>query len=130
MTTFKETYNLKLDKAHIKRVQDASMDASLSGGLKIENGLLYGTQEWFKAIETGQTPTYKVTGTISKVYMSGHNDYSEFEVDSSGVKTYWTQEGTDSDYVTGRQVQITYVKQKFKRGAPTDCVISIHISSD
>ena len=128
MTITKEIYNLKDDKAYIKMVQDASLDKSSTSGLKIENGLLYGTKDWFNAIERGQIITQTISGTISKVYMSGHNDYPEFEIDSNGNKTSWTRKGIDNAYVVGRHVELIYVIQKFKRGATTQCVIKINIS--
>ena len=125
----KEIYNLKYDSAHIKRVQSASLDKTYNG-IKIENGLLFGTEDWFDAIETGLIKTQVISGTISKVYMAGHNDFAEFEIDSDGNKTRWERKGIDDVYIVGRQVELIYAIQTFKRGVPTQCVIKINISAD
>ena len=130
MTVLKEIYNLKDNKALIKRAQDTSLDKSSLIGLKVENGLLFGSKDWFNAIETGEITVQTITGTISNVFMTGHNDYPEFEIDSNGNKTKWTREGIDSAYVVGRQVELIYVTQKTKRGAMTKCVVKINISAD
>ena len=130
-----EIYNLKHDKLLVKRVQEVSLDPKSSNGFKIEDGLLFGSPEWFHAIEIGKIPSETINGTLSRVYMSGHNDYPEFEVDSDGIKTQWTREGDDSAYVVNRQVKLTYVIQKFKRpisilGPTTKTVLQIDIQLD
>ena len=130
MTVLKEIYNLKDDSSYIKRVRDASLDKSSSSGLKIEDGLLYGTEDWFNAIKSGHIKTQVISGIISKVYMAGHNDFPEFEIDSNGSKTCWALKGIDSEYIVGRHVELIYAIQKFKRGAPNQCVIKINISAD
>lgn len=124
-------YRLEDDKRMIKILQDASLDRGDSG-LKIENNLLIGSKDWFAAISTGITERRSVFGTICKVYMSGHNDYPEFEIDSNGEKSRWTRDGNEELYRTNKQVELTYVIQKFKTpidilGPTTKMVIEIKI---
>ncbi len=130
MTVSKEIYNLKDNKTYIKSVQETSLDKSSSYGLKIDNELLFGSNDWFNAIEHGQIVTQTISGTISKVFMSGHNDYPEFEIDSNGTKTRWTRDGQGEEYIVGRQIELVCAIQKTKRGVLTQCVIKISVLAD
>lgn len=133
MNQVKEIYNLKNDSRRIKMVQEASLDKKSYAGYRIENDLLFGTKEWFNAIEQGIIPKHIVKGVISRVYMSGHNDYPEFEIRSDeGETSTWTREGAESAYEVERRVELTYVEQKYKRpsditGPISQCVIQIKI---
>ncbi len=133
MTEFKTVYRFQDDKEAIKRLQKVSRDPKSDYGLKIENGLLVGTREWFNAVESGQFETMTIIGQISKVYMSGHNDYPEFEIDINGEKSTWTREGLDELYIVGKRIELTYVLQKFKRpwstGSTTKIVLEIKIGN-
>ena len=125
-------YRLKDDKNEIEALQAASSDTKSQGGLKIENGLLVGTDKWFKAVDSGQIEKTTLRGTITKVYMSGHNDWPEFEMEVTGQKTIWTRCGKDDLYKVGKQIELTFVKQKYKRpiailGPTTDLVTEINI---
>jgi hypothetical protein len=127
MTELKTVYRLKDDKTRIGILQSASSDSDSSYGLKIQNGLLVGTREWFNAIDSGQIKSVTLHGTITKVFMSGHNDYPEFEVESMGQKTSWTRYGQDEFYKPGKKIELRVVQQKFKRGQTTDLSIEIKI---
>lgn len=131
--SLKQIYNLKNDSRRIKMVQEASLDKGSRSGLKIENGLLFGTNEWFSAIENGIIPKHVINGIISRVYMSGHNDFPECEIESNKGKTTWMREGIDEAYKVGKRIELIYVEQKFKRpidilGAISKCVIEIKIA--
>ncbi|WP_276134852.1 hypothetical protein [Polluticoccus soli] len=128
MEQLKETYNLRNDSQHIKAVQAASLHPDFRVGLKMENGLLYGSAQWFEAIENGMIPTHVITGKISKVYMTGHNDFPMFDISDGNNTTEWERRGIDDQYVVGKEVELSYVLQKFKRGYTRECVISIKIS--
>ena len=52
---------------------------------------------------------------ISEVYMSGHNDFPEFEVDDGTIRTQWMRLGDDSAYIVGRSIRLQYVEMKFKK---------------
>lgn len=133
MNLFKSIYNLKGDDRRIKMVQEASLDKKSYAGYKLENGLLFGTKEWFGAIETGKILQCVVKGVIARVYMSGHNDYAEFEIENIEGKTVWTRLGADTAYQVGKNIELIYVEQKYKRptditGAISKCAIEIRIS--
>ena len=124
-------YSLRDDRRSIRSVQEVSLDKSSNSGLKIENNLLFGSDEWFNAIENGEIRRHKIVGTISRVFMSGHNDYPQFEIENSEGTTNWTRAGTDTAYKVGRRVEVIYVEQKFKRHLPliSKCVLEINIET-
>jgi hypothetical protein len=107
----KKVYDLCNDP-RTKRFQDATL-YSEEGGIVSEHGL-FGSSEWWLAVENGDLPVHSVEGVISDVFMSGHNDYPEFEVDDGTNKSEWTREGDDSEYVIGRPVRVEYVIEKLK----------------
>lgn len=132
MRELREIYNLREDTTQIKAVQKASSDKNSFAGYEIENNLLFGTKEWFKSIEEGKIKSHVVRGKISKILMSGHNDFAEFEIESNSGFSIWTMEGLDSTYEVGRQIELIYVEQKYKRpsditGVVSRCVLKISI---
>lgn len=132
MTVFKTAYRFQDDKVAINRLQEVSNDNKTDYGLKIENGLLIGTKDWFRAIEEGLIEKETLSGRITKIYMSGHNDWPEFELESENGKSTWTREGVDRLYQVGKQIEIDYVNQKFKQrwdmlGPTTKQVLEIRI---
>lgn len=133
MKLLKSIYNLRSDEMRIRIVQEASLDMNSNAGYKVINGLLFGSSEWFDAIEKGIIPKQFVKGIITKLYMSGQNDYPEFEIENIEGKTVWTRLGCDEAYRVGREVELVYVNQKYKRstditGATSNCVIEIRIA--
>ena len=106
-------FELRHATSHVAAVQDATLHSSWAG-LIPEHGL-FGSPEWWSAVESGDIPTHRVSGIISRVYMSGHNDYPEFEVTSGSTTTSWTREGDDEAYIPGRAVTVEYVLQRFKK---------------
>jgi hypothetical protein len=132
MNQLKQIYNLKKDFKRIKMIQEASLDKNSYSGYKIENGLLFGSKEWFEAIDQGVIPKHTVKGIISRVYMSGHNDYPQFEIESDEGKTSWTRTGLDEAYKIGKSIELIYVEQKYKRptaiiGPISKCVLEVNI---
>lgn len=125
---YREVYNLKDDET-LPFCQEASLSQDRSVGLKIENGLLFGSDRWFAAVDNGSIQKHTIKGHISRVYMGGHNDFAEYEVtDEFGIKTIWARTWTVEDaFVEGRGVEIIYVVQKFKNGDEDKCVIQINV---
>jgi hypothetical protein len=76
---------------------------------------LFGSDEWWKAIADGRIPRLEIRGVIANVYMTGHGDWPEFEIDTDGRKTRWTRFGDQSLYRAGREVRVEYVMQRTKK---------------
>ena len=95
---------------------------------------MFGTNEWFRAIDHGLIKKYIVKGVISRLYLYGHNDYPVFEIENSDGKTKWTQVGTTSEYIQGRGIELEYVEQRYKRpsditGVFSKCILCIRVIS-
>jgi hypothetical protein len=126
----KQVFDLRLATDYVAAVQRATLETEDFG--LVPEPALYGSAAWWEAIEEGTIPVQQVEGTIARVFMSGHNDWPEFEVDNEGGLTRWTREGDDSCYEVGRRVRVEYVEQRFKKllagvGPMSKCVIAIWI---
>ena len=72
---------------------------------------LFGSSEWWDRIESeGLLRT--IEGTITRVFMSGHNDYREFEITDDTSTTSWPRQGEEGLYVVGARVRIEYIETK------------------
>lgn len=128
MSNWIEIYNLKQDKRHINNVQKVSLDKNGAYGYRIENELLFGSPAWFNAIERGIIKEHKIKGVISKVYMSGHNDFPSFKVENAEGKTTWERKGNEEDYKVGLQIEIVLVNQRNRQGVSLQCVTQVMVA--
>ncbi len=113
-----KVYDLREDTETIQLVQRATLNTK-EFGLEPDVAL-YGSDEWWRAVSDGRIGTHSVSGIVSRVYMSGHGDWPEFEVDSGSEKTRWTRVGDQSLYELGREVKVEYVLQKRRTSALGD----------
>jgi hypothetical protein len=130
MTSFKKIYDFRDDNRWTLLKERVFGTSSAEVGRRPADGLIPGTRGWFKAINNGTIPAHKINGVISRVYMTGHNDFPEFEIDSDGIKTTWVREGDETKYISGRQVVLTYAEQKLKNGHVSRHIIEVKISTD
>jgi hypothetical protein len=138
-----QVYNLRFDDDHVFKVQSATLGTTGAG--LVPDPHLFGSPDWWATIESGELPIHTITGTISRVFLSGHNDYPEFEIDSDGERSCWTRTtssipGCDLKrselanlYRSGACVKLSYVEQRFKTPLPgvgecSKCVLEIWIS--
>ena len=110
MSEWIKVYDLAEDYETIRLIQRATLNTK-EFGLEPEVAL-YGSDEWWRAVKDGRIPTHSVSGVISSVYMTGHGDWPEFEIDSGNEKSRWTRSGDQSLYGSGRRVKVEYVVQK------------------
>jgi hypothetical protein len=131
---FIELYDLREDTEKILSVQNATLNTQ-DFGLKVENGLLFGTEKWFEAINSGQIKMIELKGTITDVKKVGmNNDSREIEVtdDLTGEKSIWGTKGKWKYYQINKKVEIKYVIQKFKTpntflGPFSKCILNYRI---
>ena len=131
----KIVYRLREDKRIIQLIQDASLHRD-DAGLKQTHGL-FGSKVWWEHTEDGTLPVITIRGVITRVFMSGHNDWLEFEMTTdTGEKLRWTRKangsGRDDDYKVDHKVEVDYAIQKFKKvcralGEDSHCVLAIRI---
>lgn len=114
MAAMVKIYDLRNDERTIRAIQGATLNTK-KYGLRPDHGL-FGSQEWWLAIKSGAVPKQMVDGTISRVYMSGHNDFPQFDMTTDdGRTTSWIREGDDKHYIVGKRAKIIYVLQKFRQ---------------
>ncbi len=123
-------YDLKRDEREIMLVQNASLHRDDCG--LATSPALFGSAEWFGMVGTDALPVHTLEGKITRVYMSGHNDFPEFEMDDGVEKTKWMRRGENPAYIAGRRIRIRYVEMKWKRPlkglGPTDeCVLTVEV---
>jgi hypothetical protein len=111
--TFTKVYDILEDPREIPAIQNATLNTK-DFGLVPEHGL-FGSEDWWKSVESGAIPVLVTEGMITRLYMTGHNDWPEFEIDSHGQKSSWTRRVDLNAYHPGKQVRVEYVNQKPKK---------------
>ncbi len=106
----KNIYSLKDDVRAVKLIQEATQNTERYGVVS-EYGL-FGSVEWWNAVAENKIESEVIEGKISKVYMSGHNDFPEFKVLSNGDETSWERKGNEKLYQEGAKVRLEYVQVK------------------
>jgi hypothetical protein len=106
-------YSLADDHELIEKVQKATLTTQEFG--IVPEVALYGSTEWWQAIEDGRIPVHRIEGVISDVFTSGESNWPQFEIDSNGEKTIWTRFGNVGAYHIGDRVSLSYVVQKPKK---------------
>lgn len=126
-------YDLLEESEEIRITQKASLEGS-DYGLSKEPAL-FGSKKWWNLIGTDVLPLHLIEGVITDIYLSGHCDYPQFEVNDGKRKTQWEIFGDQSNYLLGSNIRIDYVEMEFKASADTlvdidekcECVIKVEI---
>ena len=105
-------YALADDAETVNLVQRATLNSKQFG--IVPEIALFGSDDWWRAINDGLIPKRDTTGTITRLYESGHNDWPQFELESNGTFSQWTRLGRQSLYAMGCEVRIEYVLQKLR----------------
>lgn len=113
MTDWIKAYDLADDLETVALIQRATTQTEDFG--LVPEVALFGSLEWWNAVDDGRIPLQEVTGMITRLFTSGHRDWPEFELDSRGSKTRWTRVGDQSAYKEGKQVRIEFVLQKARK---------------
>ena len=123
----KNIYSLKDDKRSIDRIQEATLKTE-NYGIDSDYGL-FGSKEWWNAIENNDLEVFNIEGTITDVYMSGHNDFPEIKVTSNGNVTSWERKGNEKLYKQGAEIKLEYVniKNRFD-GKTSPFLINVWVS--
>lgn len=132
----KTVYHLRKNETLIRQAQHASLYRD-DVGLEITHGL-FGSDEWWQKIRSGELSVVTLRGVITNVYMSGHNDWPEFEMATpDGQRYQWTREVDerpfDPLFQQGFEVEVDYVVQRLKQdfgfGFDSKCVLEIRIGN-
>jgi hypothetical protein len=108
-----KVYDLSQDQAHIHAVQQASLDEG-PFGLKQEPAL-FGSPEWWEAIERGDVARRWIEGVIEAPIWTGMNDFPEVVIrEDSGAVSHWVRWGDVTQYAKGRRIRLCWVMQRAK----------------
>ena len=115
---YQKVYLLSEDRRQIARIQDATLHTEDYGVLS-EHGL-FGSAEWWAAIDRGDLPTHTVRGTICALLMEGMNDWPVFRIltEDGSVTESITREaspGASELYQIGSRVIWKYVETRHKK---------------
>lgn len=103
-------YNLKEDSKQIELIQRATLTTE-DFGLDPQPAL-FGSEEWWAAVEGGDLPTHVAEGVVSAVRWSSMGDWPTFEIRSpEGVKSSWTRLRQYTRFVVGLRATVKYVIQ-------------------
>ena len=94
-------YRLADDSKKIRDVQRARTKTEEYG---VEpTPALFGSPQWWEAVQDGALPTGWVHGSIDRPIWSGMNDFPEVEIqDASGKISTWIRYGDVTQYSKGR----------------------------
>ena len=109
-------------------------------GIEQTHGL-FGSDDWWRKIESGELPTHRLRGTITRLCMGSMGDWAAFEMRSDdGTQTSWTRFAHTRElsdlYAVGKRVELDFVIQYNRQRAPvdageeTECVIEVRIGDD
>ena len=108
-----KVYDLSQDRETVALIQKASQQTAEFGF--VPEVAVFGSDEWWAAVEDGRIEQHTIEGVITRLYMSGHGDWPEFEVESGKEITRWTLLGSHNAYRVGKMVRIEYVLQRLKK---------------
>lgn len=132
-------YELRKDAEHVRKVQKATLTTE-QYGIQPTHGL-FGSDEWWQKIESGDLPKHTLRGTITRLAMGSMGDWPGFTMRTDdGAESSWQRFAHTTElcglYAVGRCVELVYVVQRNREKAPvdageeTECVIEVRIGDD
>jgi len=140
-------YRLKEDQRFIEGVQRATRTTK-NFGIEPTHGI-FGSDEWWKKIDTGELQVHRLKGRITGLYMESMNDWPVFEMTSdAGEVSRWTRNENGAalklyralnpyrardPYRVGTLVEVDYVLQRHRpessdKGAEVKQVLEIRVA--
>ncbi len=106
-----KVYDLADDTETVELVQRATLNTT-DFGLEPDVAL-YGSEEWWSAIDDGRIPLQESSGTITRVFATG--GWPEFAIDEGGASSRWTRVGEPERYAVGMQARVEFVVQRARK---------------
>lgn len=106
-------YDLRQDDQYIRGVQDATLNHP---GFGLDpDPALFGTEEWWEALEDGRIPSRTLEGVVAEVRWGGMGDWPEWRFASDdGSESAWTRKGDHTRYVEGLRARIRVATVRWK----------------
>ncbi len=110
-------YQLCQNKQHIEAMRQATLKTWKFGVARTHG--LFGSDEWWKNIESGKLVTHTLRGVITRLYMGSMNDWPMFSMRSdTGKDLDWSRYANSKEladsYAVGREIEIDYVLQRHR----------------
>ena len=94
-----KVYDLSQDRETVALIEKASQQTAEFGF--VPEVAVFGSDEWWAAVEDGRIEQHTIEGVITRLYMSGHGDWPEFELSFGKEITRWTRLGSHNAYRVG-----------------------------
>ncbi len=101
-------YNIISDQ-RTKIIQNQIIEKKLNYRTKFG---FFGTVDWLKNLRK-EGKIEVLEGTISRIFMSGHNDFPMFEIQSDNRNYEFERLGDSQKYVLGKKVLIETTKNQY-----------------
>ena len=108
-------YDLSMDEETVALIQRATTTTKNFG--VVPEVALFGTREWWNAVDVGDIQKHTVMGIIGRVFTGVNRDWPEFEVIGEEGTTQWTQLGDSQHYQVGAEVRVEYIFQRLRNPA-------------
>jgi hypothetical protein len=106
-------YDIRENPPYVRLVQQATLNRP-GYGLDPEPGL-FGSEEWWGAVENGWLPSAEAEGVVADVRWESMGDWPGWTFRASdGSESRWTREGDHTRYVVGLGARIQTVEVKWK----------------
>lgn len=127
-------HELDNDPEQVKKAQELTLDNSKPFGLKGNNGL-FGSEKWWKFIESKKAKIKNYEGTIERVYGEGmHNEGKGFamRLNNGAEYKYSCVSNTKADrkfYEVGRTIVVKAIYEELKSGEMMELVLEVSINA-
>jgi hypothetical protein len=106
-------YDIRTNPPYVHLVQQATLNRP-GYGLDPEPGL-FGSEEWWRAVEAGRLPSAEAEGVVADVRWESMGDWPGWTFRAlDGTESRWTREGDHTRYVVGLGARIQTVEVKWK----------------
>jgi hypothetical protein len=122
-------YDLRDNRRYVESVQHATVNRP---GYGLDpHPALFGTKEWWEAVDDGRIPSRVELGVVADVWWGSMGDWPEWRFRSAeGQETTWTREGDHTRYVTGLRARIRVATVRWKPDSPVLRQIRQHPEHD
>lgn len=106
-------YDLRNDSVRVRQIQEATLTRPDVGLLP--EPALFGSADWWAAVEDGRVPTRTVEGRVSEVRWESMGDWPGWTFTAvDGEASNWTREGDYTRYVEGLAARLTIAVVSWK----------------
>lgn len=111
--TWVTVYDIRHDAERVRHIQEATLNRPGFG--LVPEPALFGSDEWWQAIDDGRVTATVEEGVVSVVRWGSMGDWPVWHFRSAdGTESEWTREGDYTRYVDGLRARITTVITRWK----------------